>query len=1045
MYKLFIMLILSLITVSPALAQGNFETADCPFNNTTGYRIDCGWLTVPENHAEPDGQKILLAVAILRSPNPAPDPVIYIEGGPGGAVVPFAPLKTLTFTSILAERDVILLDQRGVGYSQPSIVCQPYTDARPFIEYGFLNEAVLSGLESCRQQLTDNGVQLEFYNSEQSAADFAALREALNIKQANFFGVFYGTRIGLLLLRNHPEGIRSMVLDSTLPPQINTFEYQAAGFEKAFTTLEEACQADLMCQMFYPNLRQQYLDTYQRLQKSPLRLEINGKTITYSGNSFAGSVYNQFSNQANMIGMAQTAGFITDVAAGEYATLTASLEPMLQDGIMLPNIGIGLAVTCNDSAPYTSFSQINALATDLPEAFRQPTPFDGIIGYQLCEYWGILSLNTAANTQFVNDVQIPVLMLQGQLDSFTPAVWAQQTTAILPNSTLVEFPTVGHVVTRESCPQLIMLSFLKNPAVKPTTTCVGEMPESPAFVLTTRATRPIVQGGAWILAVVALIGVGSMSWTFFTARIPIAWRASLRKMGGLPLVISLLAVIISILDRDTQLFPDQQLTIAQMVIPVIIAIQAAMVFSPDDEPGLEMIMALPRPLTWLVLERLGVILITQTIIAFIGAAILYITNPEQNPAALFFGWLPPALFLSGIGLYITLRTRLMIFGMVITGFLWIIFGLFSSIFQTGQIYPFPLNLIQPFLWAINVHATPETLGSDYWINRLFLTGMGIGFLTLALNEVRNAENLLLNLNERTRRKQSKIMDGFVEFKAQLVKPVETLISPIRQLWGITLYEFRMHWQRRGFKVLTLTIILTLGTALLISAGDVNTFVPGMPLLDTQPAQQQQNVKGLIITMLSTGMLIIVTTFLMPLIVVDVIPLDRQQQIEDLLHSLPFSPSVYLAGKVAGVWLTGLWSVTVGMLITGFIWWMRVGSFNVTPLLNMMLLASLPFMFINTGIAVLIGATQPTRRRSIVLMIIVMALLTAAPAEGILSILQFNRINLLLHFSGRTMESLAVMPASIPNMLNTVVIQNLLIGLFQFIVIWTLVWAWKRRS
>jgi len=49
-----------------------------------GAGVECGYLTVPQNRADPDGRKIRLVVATRKStsPNPKPDPVVYLAGGP---------------------------------------------------------------------------------------------------------------------------------------------------------------------------------------------------------------------------------------------------------------------------------------------------------------------------------------------------------------------------------------------------------------------------------------------------------------------------------------------------------------------------------------------------------------------------------------------------------------------------------------------------------------------------------------------------------------------------------------------------------------------------------------------------------------------------------------------------------------------------------------------------------------------------------------------------------------------------------------------------
>ena len=66
-----------------------FEEADCPFEVYEGEDISCGYLYVPEDRTQPDGAQVELAVALIGSTsrNPQPDPVVYLECGPGGSTL----------------------------------------------------------------------------------------------------------------------------------------------------------------------------------------------------------------------------------------------------------------------------------------------------------------------------------------------------------------------------------------------------------------------------------------------------------------------------------------------------------------------------------------------------------------------------------------------------------------------------------------------------------------------------------------------------------------------------------------------------------------------------------------------------------------------------------------------------------------------------------------------------------------------------------------------------------------------------------------------
>ena len=72
-----------------------FEDASCPFalppDQVEGETVECGYLVVPQDRADPNGREIRLAVAIFHPPGGAtePDPIIYLSGGHGGSAREF--------------------------------------------------------------------------------------------------------------------------------------------------------------------------------------------------------------------------------------------------------------------------------------------------------------------------------------------------------------------------------------------------------------------------------------------------------------------------------------------------------------------------------------------------------------------------------------------------------------------------------------------------------------------------------------------------------------------------------------------------------------------------------------------------------------------------------------------------------------------------------------------------------------------------------------------------------------------------------------------
>ncbi|MCA9925859.1 MAG: alpha/beta fold hydrolase, partial [Anaerolineales bacterium] len=218
-----------------------FETAACQFDEPEGHDVTCGYLIVPEDRSQPN-KTIRLHVAIFasESDNPAPDPVVYLEGGPGGDALEAMPFTfDDNFAPLLADRDVIIFDQRGTGYSEPSLACPESIEADLDIidEVVPLEEEIdisLDAAAACYNRLVDEGVNLAAYNSLENAADVNDLRIALGYDEWNLYGISYGTKLAMTTMRDHPEGIRSVILDSPYPLSVSLTEDFPANAARAF-------------------------------------------------------------------------------------------------------------------------------------------------------------------------------------------------------------------------------------------------------------------------------------------------------------------------------------------------------------------------------------------------------------------------------------------------------------------------------------------------------------------------------------------------------------------------------------------------------------------------------------------------------------------------------------------------------------------------------------------------------------------------------------------------------------------------------------------
>ena len=271
-------------TPAPAY-QPFFEPAPCAFPVPAGYSPECGYLAVPQSRSLPDSPYIRLHVAIFRSlsASPAPDPVVHLAGGPGSSSLADARyLFNQGMDGILERRDFILLDQRGTGYSMPRLDCPERETLVPSLLQDGFSQDIVDAFRRCRERLVSEGIDLTSYNSAASAADVNDLRQALGYAQVNLYGVSYGTRLALTLMRDYPGAVRSAVLDSTYPPQVNLYTALAPNAERAFNVLFDRCGADPACSRRYPDLRNTFYRLVDRLNTSPVavRLIANGAETT---------------------------------------------------------------------------------------------------------------------------------------------------------------------------------------------------------------------------------------------------------------------------------------------------------------------------------------------------------------------------------------------------------------------------------------------------------------------------------------------------------------------------------------------------------------------------------------------------------------------------------------------------------------------------------------------------------------------------------------------------------------------------------------------
>ncbi|MEE8583842.1 MAG: alpha/beta fold hydrolase, partial [Acidobacteriota bacterium] len=208
------------------------QIEDCQFDGVRA-QVECGTLEVFENRKAAAGRKIKIYFVRARAtgPDPAPDPIFELSGGPGAQATSNLAGQLRNSSESLEKRDVVIFDQRGTGRSDPldcshvDLKADPSAFQRLF-DQDFFDPEVY---RSCLQKLKPKA-DLTQYTTSIIADDINELRQALGYQKINLEGGSYGTRLGLEYIRRHPETVRAAVLRGVAPSSAFLVETVAKDF-----------------------------------------------------------------------------------------------------------------------------------------------------------------------------------------------------------------------------------------------------------------------------------------------------------------------------------------------------------------------------------------------------------------------------------------------------------------------------------------------------------------------------------------------------------------------------------------------------------------------------------------------------------------------------------------------------------------------------------------------------------------------------------------------------------------------------------------------
>ncbi len=230
------------------------------------YQAQCGTLKVYENRAARSGRMIELYVAVIKaqSDHPAPDPIFYLAGGPGGAATEDGARQQFPY-SLSENHDLVFVDQRGTGGSNEVLVSSDSPDLS-----GLTPEEVDSKLKAIVSKfLSEIDMDPQYYTTSIAMDDLDEVRQALGYDKINLFGCSYGATAAQYYLRQHEDHVRTVTLCGGSLLDTPVFSLWAHNGQQALDKIFDQCLADTDCHTAFPNIREEFNGLMARLAEQP--------------------------------------------------------------------------------------------------------------------------------------------------------------------------------------------------------------------------------------------------------------------------------------------------------------------------------------------------------------------------------------------------------------------------------------------------------------------------------------------------------------------------------------------------------------------------------------------------------------------------------------------------------------------------------------------------------------------------------------------------------------------------------------------------------
>jgi pimeloyl-ACP methyl ester carboxylesterase len=434
-----------------------FAPADCPaeVRTSTTRETRCGYLTVPENRADPSGRQTRLFVFRMEPDLPTKAaPVVYVGDDLGYS---FDYRLTGFMADHLDGPEVIGLEARGTGYSEPNLSCPeveaiaPETLTKPIDDPG-LRTAFVGAVKACNDRLVGQGVDLSSYGVEEAGADLVDLARALGLTRWDVLSKGSTSRIVFQAMRASPSGLRSIVLSDPEFPDSDPFGEAHRSTSATMAELADLCGTDPRCAERFPHLTSLFDRAIERFDEHPVTVRVSGVRIRVDGARLLRDLRNLLASLGDISVVNHLPATIDALATAKdpVSSLSALVAPEITaptfctgylpfcSGVM--SQGAYYSMLCRNIAPLANTNAAEG-TTGGAEAWTSAYangPYEDV-----CGAWDVGPADASTTAPVTSPV--PVLVLNGELDPFG-ATDVRQQIGGLSNAFLLDLAVRSHPV-----------------------------------------------------------------------------------------------------------------------------------------------------------------------------------------------------------------------------------------------------------------------------------------------------------------------------------------------------------------------------------------------------------------------------------------------------------------------------------------------------------------------------------------------------------------------------------------------------------------------